>query len=171
MSSWLPMAANVSSPSSGRRMSFSVCMQIELYAICLEISRCLYAPMCICIIVHMDAFQTLADHTRRQIVETLRGGEQQVNDIVDALDIHQSGVSRHLRLLLKAGFVQVRPAGQMRLYSLRPEPFRELEAWVASYQQVWDARLTRFGAALEKRRAVNAATAQRQRKKGNENDD
>jgi hypothetical protein len=46
-----------------------------------------------------------------------------------------------------------------------------LEAWVASYQQVWDARLTRFGAALEKRRAVNATTAQRQRKKGNENDD
>jgi DNA-binding transcriptional ArsR family regulator len=119
----------------------------------------------------MDAFQTLADHTRRQIVETLRGGEQQVNDIVNALDIHQSGVSRHLRLLLKAGFVQVRPAGQLRLYSLRPEPFRELEAWVASYQQVWDARLTRFGAALEKRRAVNATTAQRQRKKGNENDD
>jgi DNA-binding transcriptional ArsR family regulator len=102
---------------------------------------------------HMDAFQTLADPTRRQIVETLRAGEQQVNDIVDALDIHQSGVSRHLRLLLHAGFVQVRPEGQMRLYSLRPEPFRELEAWVASYQQVWDARLTRFGAALEKRRA------------------
>jgi len=101
----------------------------------------------------MDAFQTLSDPTRRQIVETLRSGEQQVNDIVDALDIHQSGVSRHLRLLLKAGFVQVRPAGQMRLYSLRPEPFRELEAWVASYQQMWDARLTRFGVALEKRRA------------------
>ena len=38
---------------------------------------------------HMDAFQTLADPTRRQIVETLRAGEQQVNDIVDALDIHQ----------------------------------------------------------------------------------
>ena len=112
----------------------------------------MYALTCICTMVHMDAFQTLSDPTRRQIVETLRGGEQQVNDIVDALDIHQSGVSRHLRLLLKAGFVQVRPAGQMRLYSLRPEPFRELEAWVASYQEVWDARLTRFGAALEKRR-------------------
>ena len=97
---------------------------------------------------HMDAFQTLADPTRRQIVETLRAGEQQVNDIVDALDIHQSGVSRHLRLLLEAGFVQVRPEGQMRLYSLRPEPFRELEAWIASYQQVWDARLLRFGAVL-----------------------
>jgi DNA-binding transcriptional ArsR family regulator len=111
----------------------------------------------------MDAFQTLADRTRRQIVETLRGGERQVNDIVAALDIHQSGVSRHLRLLLKAGFVQVRPAGQLRLYSLRPEPFRELQTWVASYQKVWDARLTRFGAALEKRRTANAIT-QRQRK-------
>jgi DNA-binding transcriptional ArsR family regulator len=96
----------------------------------------------------MDAFQTLADRTRRQIVETLRGGEQQVNDIVNVLDIHQSGVSRHLRLLLEAGFVRVRPEGQSRFYSLRPERFRELEAWVASYQKLWDARLTRFGAAL-----------------------
>jgi DNA-binding transcriptional ArsR family regulator len=117
----------------------------------------------------MDAFQTLADSTRRQIVETLRGGELQLNDIVDVLDIHQSGVSRHLRLLLKAGFVQVRPAGQLRLYSLRPEPFRELETWVASYQKVWDARLTRFGAALEKRRAATATTKPQRRQ--NEHDE
>ena len=107
--------------------------------------------------VHMDAFETLADQTRRQIVETLRGGEQQVNDIVNVLDIHQSGVSRHLRLLLEAGFVRVRPEGQHRFYSLRPEPFRELEAWLASYQKLWDARLTRFGETLEKRQTMTAA--------------
>jgi DNA-binding transcriptional ArsR family regulator len=101
----------------------------------------------------MDAFETLADQTRRQIVETLRSGEQRVNDIVNALDIHQSGVSRHLRLLLEAGFVRVRPDGQQRLYSLRPEPFRELEAWIASYQKLWDSRLTRFGEALERKQA------------------
>ena len=105
----------------------------------------------------MDAFQTLSDQTRRQIVETLRSGEQQVNDIVNVLDIHQSGVSRHLRLLLEAGFVRVRPDGQHRFYSLRPEPFRELEAWLASYQKLWDARLTRFGEALEKRQSMSAA--------------
>jgi DNA-binding transcriptional ArsR family regulator len=105
----------------------------------------------------MDAFQTLADQTRRQIVETLRGGEQQVNDIVNVLDIHQSGVSRHLRLLLQTGFVRVRPEGQHRYYSLRPERFRELEAWVASYRKLWDARLTRFGEALERRQSMNAA--------------
>jgi len=79
-----------------------------------------------------------------------------VNDIVSVLDIHQSGVSRHLRLLLEAGFVQVRPDGQHRYYSLRPEPFRELEAWLASYQRLWDARLTRFGEALEKRQRKGA---------------
>jgi DNA-binding transcriptional ArsR family regulator len=125
----------------------------------------LYAQQCICILAHMDAFQTLADRTRRQIVETLRSGEQQVNDIVDALDIHQSGVSRHLRLLLEAGFVQVRPVGQHRLYSLRPAPFRELEAWIASYQRLWDARLDRFGAALEKRRSANTKGHRKEKKR------
>ena len=76
--------------------------------------------------VHLDAFQTVADPTRRRIVEALRKGEQQVNDVVGRLDIHQSGVSRHLRILLDAGFVQVRPDGQRRFYSLRPEPFRQV---------------------------------------------
>lgn len=115
--------------------------------------------------MHMDAFQTLADQTRRQIVETLRSGEQQVNDIVDVLDIHQSGVSRHLRLLLEAGFVRVRPEGQHRFYSLRPEPFRELEAWLGSYQKLWDARLTRFGAALERRQSMSADKKSRTKEK------
>jgi DNA-binding transcriptional ArsR family regulator len=100
--------------------------------------------------VQLDAFQTLADPTRRRIVETLRQGEQQVGDVVEKAGVHQSGVSRHLRILHEAGFVSVRPDGQRRLYSLRPEPFRELDAWLASYRQLWEARLDRFGAALEK---------------------
>ncbi|MCA9599762.1 MAG: helix-turn-helix transcriptional regulator, partial [Myxococcales bacterium] len=78
--------------------------------------------------------------------------EQQVNDVVAGLSIHQSGVSRHLRILLEAGFVQVRPDGQRRFYSLRPEPFQELDAWVAGYRKLWDARLDRFGRALEKKK-------------------
>jgi DNA-binding transcriptional ArsR family regulator len=105
---------------------------------------------------HLDAFQTIADPTRRRIVETLRAGEQQVNDVVGRLDIHQSGVSRHLRILLEAGFVQVRPDGQRRLYSLRPEPFRELDAWMANYRGLWEARLDRFGEAVERKRSARA---------------
>ena len=97
-------------------------------------------------------FETLADPARRRIVEVLRGGEKAVNDIVEQMEIHQSGVSRHLRLLADAGFVQVRPEGARRLYSLRSEPFEELEVWLSTFKQTWNARLDRFGAELERRK-------------------
>ena len=102
--------------------------------------------------VQMDLFQALADPTRRRIIEALRAGEQQVGDVVEKSRIHQSGVSRHLRLLSEAGFVSMRPDGQRRLYSLRPGPFRELEQWLNAYRELWDARLDRFGAALQSQR-------------------
>jgi len=112
--------------------------------------------------MHIDVFQTLSDPTRRRIVEALWSGEQAVNDIVDAVEIHQSGVSRHLRILHETGFVQVRPVGQQRLYSLRPEPFRELDAWVANCRGLWEARLDRFAGALEKKQRT--ATGKRKEK-------
>lgn len=108
--------------------------------------------------MHINAFETLADPTRRRIVAALRTGERQVGDIVRDAGVHQSGVSRHLRILHESGFVTVRPDGQRRLYALRPEPFRELEAWLSDYRQLWEARLDRFGAALEDRRNDGAVT-------------
>jgi DNA-binding transcriptional ArsR family regulator len=106
----------------------------------------------------LDTFQTLADPTRRRIVEALCRGEQQVNDIVKQAGVHQSGVSRHLRILHEAGFVSMRPEGQRRLYSLRPDPFRELDKWLAQYRTLWEARLDRLGAALEKQRKTRKST-------------
>lgn len=103
-----------------------------------------------------DVFQALADPTRRRIVEVLLNGEQAVGDLVDAVDIEQSGVSRHLRILHDAGFVQVRPDGQQRLYSLRPEPFQELESWLTRYRALWERRLDRFAAELERRQKTRA---------------
>lgn len=100
-------------------------------------------------VMQLDPFQTLADPTRRSIVEVLRTGERQVNDIVEQASIHQSGVSRHLRILLQTGFVAMRPVGQRRFYSLKPDRFRELDQWLAQYRILWEARLDRFGAALE----------------------
>lgn len=101
--------------------------------------------------MHLDMFEALADPTRRRIMEALRAGEQPVGDVVQRAGVHQSGVSRHLRILLASGFVTVRPDGQRRLYALRPEPFEELEAWLAQYRSLWNARLDRFGAALAKK--------------------
>jgi DNA-binding transcriptional ArsR family regulator len=100
-----------------------------------------------------DLFQTLADPTRRQIVEVLRRRERAVSEIVDEMAIDQSGVSRHLRILAEAGFVQVRPDGQKRLYSLRAEPFRELDAWIGRYRDLWEKRLDNFARALDQRAA------------------
>jgi DNA-binding transcriptional ArsR family regulator len=107
--------------------------------------------------MQMNVFETLADPRRRSIVEALRGGEQAVNDIVERVDIHQSGVSRHLRILHEAGFVRVRPVGPRRLYSLRPEPFRELDTWVSRYRSLWEARLDRFAAELERRKKARSS--------------
>ena len=100
----------------------------------------------------MHVFEALADPARRRIVEALRAGERPVGDLVRKAGIHQSGVSRHLRILGDAGFVRVRPEGQQRFYSLRPEPFRELDAWLSKYRDLWEARLDRFEQALARRR-------------------
>ena len=101
--------------------------------------------------MHSEIFQVLADPVRLRIVETLREGEQAVNDLVEKVEIHQSGVSRHLRILHEAGFLNVRPEGQKRFYSLRPEPFQELDLWVANYRSVWEQRLNKFARALDQK--------------------
>lgn len=112
-----------------------------------------------------DFFQVLADPTRRRIVEVLLAGEQQVGDVVEKAGVHQSGVSRHLRILLESGFVSMRPDGQRRLYALEPEPFREMDAWLGPYRKMWEARLDRFGAALERKQNEARRTSERKTKK------
>lgn len=99
--------------------------------------------------MQLDVFEALADPTRRRIVETLLAGEQQVADVVARAGIHQSGVSRHLRILHDSGFVSMRPDGQRRFYALRPAPFRQLDGWLTPYRQLWEERLDRFEAALK----------------------
>jgi DNA-binding transcriptional ArsR family regulator len=99
-----------------------------------------------------DVFQILADPTRRRLVEALRTGQHSVNELVEMVDIGQPGVSRQLAILYDAGWVSVQPKGQRRLYALRPEPFRELDSWMGRYRGVWEARLDRFAAELDRRR-------------------
>src|SRR5438552_17731088 len=99
--------------------------------------------------MHTAVFEILADPTRRRIVEMLRSGEHAVNDIVEEVGIDQSGVYRQLHIHHKAGSVQVHPAGPKRLYSLRPEPFRELETWSGTHKQNMQESFSRPDADLE----------------------
>ena len=98
-----------------------------------------------------DAFQILADPTRRRLVEALREGERSVGELVEVVDIGQPGVSRQLAILQDANFVRVRPEGRRRLYTLTPGPFREMDQWMEGYRGMWDERLDRLGAELERR--------------------
>ena len=102
--------------------------------------------------MNIVSFEALADQTRLSILDLLQTGERTVNDITDNVEICQSGVSRHLGILQGAGFVEVRKDAQRRYYSLRPEPFREIEEWLAAYRSFWEARLDKFGQALDRRR-------------------
>jgi DNA-binding transcriptional ArsR family regulator len=98
-----------------------------------------------------DTFQILADPTRRRLVEALRSGERSVGELVDVVEIGQPGVSRQLAILQDAQFVVVRPEGRRRLYTLRPEPFRELDDWMSTYRRVWERRLDRLEAEIDRR--------------------
>ena len=86
----------------------------------------------------------LSDPKRLDIITALKTGEASVGQITQSVGIAQSGVSRHLAILHQAGVVSVRAEGQRRLYRLNPEPFLGLEAWLASFHNLWSARLDRL---------------------------
>lgn len=86
----------------------------------------------------------LAEPNRLHIVELLRNGPRSVGEIAERLRLRQPQVSKHLRVLSDAGFVEVHPVAQQRIYQLRPQPFHELDAWLESYRHVWGARFDRL---------------------------
>lgn len=86
----------------------------------------------------------LAEPNRLQIVELLRRKPRAVGEIVACLGLRQPQVSKHLRVLSAAGLVEVHPVAQQRIYSLRAEPFRELDAWLERYRRVMDERFDRL---------------------------
>ncbi len=101
--------------------------------------------------MHATILPVLADPVRLTLISALKEGERSVGDLTRAAGIAQSGVSRHLRILHQAGVVSVRAQAQQRLYRLNPEPFLQLEGWLAEFHHLWSARLERFAGALTQR--------------------
>ncbi len=89
----------------------------------------------------LDVLEVIAEPTRRRILDAVRDGERSVTDLVEAVGMHQPGVSRHLKVLRDAGLVEVRRDAQRRLYSLRAEPLMELDSWLEPYRAHWAGRL------------------------------
>ena len=89
----------------------------------------------------MTPFDVLAEPNRRLILDLLRDSERPVGELVSQLALSQPAVSKHLRVLREAGLVQVRGDAQRRLYSVRPEPLRAVDEWLAPYRAMWAASL------------------------------
>jgi DNA-binding transcriptional ArsR family regulator len=93
----------------------------------------------------VHAFDVLGDPVRRRILELLAMGEHSSGAITEIVHsefgITQPAVSQHLRVLREAGFATVRPDGTRRLYSVDPEPLREVDAWLDHFRAFWTPRL------------------------------
>ncbi len=83
----------------------------------------------------------LAEPNRLRIVELLRDSPYPVGEIAKRLVLRQPQVSKHLRVLSKAGLVEVHPVAQQRIYQLQPKPFEELDSWLETFRRIWETRL------------------------------
>ncbi len=86
-------------------------------------------------------FEVIAEPNRRAILSLLVSSEQSVGEIERQLRMPQPMVSKHLRVLREAGFVESTVDAQRRLYRLRPEPLQEVEAWLAPFRTFWAAHV------------------------------
>lgn len=88
-----------------------------------------------------NAFEILAEPNRRRVLDLLRERERTVGELVDALGMSQPAVSKHLRVLRDAGLVEARVDAQRRIYTLRPEPLADVDAWLEPYRKFWRGKL------------------------------
>src|SRR5882672_2885666 len=91
--------------------------------------------------LRMESFAIIAKPNRRTILSLLASSERSVGEIERRLRMPQTSVSKHLRVLREAGFVEVRVEAQRRIYRLRPEPFMEVDAWLAPFRRFWTAHV------------------------------
>ena len=88
-----------------------------------------------------SVFEVIAEPNRRAILSLLVSSEQSVGEIERQLRMPQPAVSKHLRVLRDAGFVESTVDAQRRLYRLRPEPLQEVDVWLAQFRRFWSAHV------------------------------
>ena len=84
-----------------------------------------------------SSFGIIAEPNRRAILSLLASSDRSVNEIERQLRMSQPSVSKHLRVLRDAGFVEARVDAQRRVYRIRPEPLMEVDAWLAPFRRLW----------------------------------
>jgi DNA-binding transcriptional ArsR family regulator len=88
-----------------------------------------------------SAFAIIAEPNRRAMLHLLASSERSVGELELELGMPQPSVSKHLRVLREAGFVESRVDAQRRVYRIRPEPLMELDSWLAPFRRLWTAHV------------------------------
>ena len=104
-----------------------------------------------------SAFDIIAEPNRRAILSLLASSERSVGEIERQLGMPQPAVSKHLRVLREAGFVEAQVDAQRRLYRLRPEPLKEVEAWLAPFRRFWSRHVDALERHLDRRDKTSSA--------------
>jgi DNA-binding transcriptional ArsR family regulator len=95
----------------------------------------------ICSVEVESVFEIIAELNRRAILSLLVSSQQSVGEIERQLRMPQPTVSKHLRVLREAGFLESTVDAQRRLYRLKPEPLQEVDAWLAPFRRFWSAHV------------------------------
>ena len=109
-----------------------------------------------------SAFGIIAEPNRRAILSLLAASERSVSEIERQLRMSQPSVSKHLRVLREAGFVEARVDAQRRVYRIRPEPLMQVEAWLAPFRRLWSVHVDALERHLDR---VEQARPRRGRKR------
>jgi DNA-binding transcriptional ArsR family regulator len=112
-----------------------------------------------------SVFEVIAEPNRRAILSLLVSSQQSVGDIERRLRLPQPAVSKHLRVLRDAGFVESTVDAQRRLYRLRPEPFQEVDAWLAQFRRFWSVHLDALERHLDRMERSAKNTPKKARRK------
>jgi DNA-binding transcriptional ArsR family regulator len=113
-----------------------------------------------------SVFEIIAEPNRRAILSLLVSSQQSVGEIERQLRMPQPTVSKHLRVLREAGFVESTVDAQRRLYRLKPEPLQEVEAWLAPFRRFWSAHVDALERHLDRMDQMDKPTPKK--KKGKE---
>ena len=110
-------------------------------------------------------FLALADPTRRAILARLATGEASVGELAEPFDMSQPAISRHLKVLERAGLISVGQDAQRRPRRLEGKPMREAEAWIGQLRTMWEANYARLDALLAEMQSTPPKKAKRQRRR------
>jgi DNA-binding transcriptional ArsR family regulator len=108
-----------------------------------------------------SVFEIIAEPNRRAILSMLVSSEQSVGEIEHQLRMPQPTVSKHLRVLRDAGFVESTVDAQRRLYRLRPEPLQQVDAWLAPFRRFWSAHVDALERHLDRMDSPASTTSKR----------